>query len=263
MSECGILAQASGFLDAKELAFAKARLERVLQQEWLNETLIHPTIKPQRSVPPLKPEVLAKIPGAAAAMGDASNLNWQVCNLVGGKLEVQQQHVSSIRQGGRQYQNELDELLAMHTSKYENLLTRVPAIAGQPNNPEGTGGGLPFPPEIPLDDPVNAPELKVFDNEGAFESAATGILHKVSSAISGISILVGKDLSIALCSSKDEVIQQNTLLGGVGGTNVKPRDESVNEGVVDFCFPEGDRCLSSKGPCWLTPLNSTGLMFDV
>ncbi len=115
----------------KEHAFARARVVACLTDQWLDGKLTRTTLVPEKNLPALKQSVIDAIPGAAAAMGDTNGLVWNVCNLIAGKLVVQEPLVAAIRTGGRQFVPETDKLLQEHTNDYETILLSVPALGGQ------------------------------------------------------------------------------------------------------------------------------------
>jgi hypothetical protein len=208
----------------------------------MDGSLRHPTKTPQKVLPPLPENRISQIPGALAAMGNTSKLTWQVCNLIDGNLRIADQIVSNLEAAGAQFQQDLSALVKLHKDKYEKMLTTVPALAGS-----GSSGDPPIPPAAALprvpDDPETvATTMQEFESEAAFAEAKGGLLHSVASPISGVSILVGKDNSKALISSKDITIPKHSQLGGIGGASLK-LENGESDGIVLFDFPDGARAL--------------------
>jgi hypothetical protein len=211
-------------------------------KDWIDGALKHPTKIPEKVLPPLPENRISQIPGALAAMGNTSRLTWQVCNLIDGTLRITDQIVSNLEMAGTQFQQELTALQKVHKDNYEKMLTTVPALAGSQNQ------GAPAP--IADLDPVGAPEdpqpvettLQEFESEAAFKEAKGGLLHSVVSPIVGVTILVGKDGSKALISSKDITLPKHSQLGGIGGASLKLATGET-DGIVQYGFPDGARAL--------------------
>ena len=83
--------------DMKDYEFARARVRGELGKEWLEGSLAHPSLKPERVCPPLPQSIISSIPGAESAMGDLASVVWKVCRIESGKLKIHEQHVTWFR----------------------------------------------------------------------------------------------------------------------------------------------------------------------
>ena len=83
--------------DMKDSEFARARVRGELGKEWLEGSLEHPTLKPERVCPTLPHSIISSIPGAESAMGDLASVVWKVCRIESGKLKINEQHATGFR----------------------------------------------------------------------------------------------------------------------------------------------------------------------
>ena len=215
----------SMYNDAKEHAYANARVQGMLAQKWLQEELKDAHHKPQRSPPPLPKDRIEQVPGGRAAMGDLESLQLQVCRVIDGKLEVLDQHTTCFQSGPHAYLKEVDAILKKHNEKYLNILQGIggsPTAAKSHSDSKATEDGS-----------EEDQKLLEFDSEAAAAATCGGIVRKCCSPLQHISILKGKDGgAFFLMSSKDTTLCENWQVGGVGGGSFE-----VSTGKEDFAIP--------------------------
>lgn len=221
-------------LDKKTYEYAHARVSTVLAEEWVQGKWTHPTLKPETTCPPLPDKIVKSIPGAAAAQGDAASVEWKVCALTGGKLNILDMHCAGMATGPAGIRDRFLKLEAEHASKYQDMLAAcVGGGTAEKEEPEKVA-----PQEGHQEGEEDGAELIEFDSEAKASESSGGFAAKTTAAVQGVNILMGKDGKIYLSAAQDLTLNPNTQVGGIGGGAFQPATDEV-DGRVPYHFPAG------------------------
>lgn len=221
--------------DKKLYDYADAKVKSVLAKGWLEEKWSHPTIKPQKTCPPLDEAIIKNVRGGEAAMGNIAQVDWRVCTYAAGKLNIMETHTAGLATSSPAVRERFYALEAEHVSKYMNMLvTHTSAPAPTVPDPE-TAETSPQDPSDPTD-----AELTEFENEEAAATASGGFRARSTSAVQGVTVLIGKDEKIYLLSqSADITLNKWTQVGGIGGGSFSPKNADIDEHRTPYHFPDG------------------------
>lgn len=183
-------------------------------------------------------EIIDSIPGAKEALGQADTIAWQVCSFTGGKLNILEQHTQGLTSGPEAVSMKFKELESVHTEKYRDMLVTSTANDTQNENvgdqqtTQAEQGGQEEQQET----------LTEFADKAAASANSGGIAAEATTAMAGITALIGQDAKIYLVADDDATIPALTHLGGVGGGSFQAQTD-VADNRAPYHFPEGVRTL--------------------